>query len=227
MTNTDLGLFGSGTDLKLTQAYTLSLGGAGAATLVLPFASTIPTTPTTPPGLKCYKLDYTSGDNITATLESGTLAANSPVLVMGTTNTSYKFVSTATSGDLATGSGQTSAYGVLVGNYDANYNVTVGNNYVLQNQSTKGLGFYKVVSGGKTIGANRAYMSVTHSVGGNAPAFFSLDLGGTTGISVLKAVDDTESEGDGKVYSLQGVEMTGDNLPSGIYVKNGKKFIVK
>lgn len=216
------GTFRQNRDLKLTQAYNLSVGEAGAATLVLPFASTIPTTPT---GLTCYKLDYTSGDNITATLESGTLAANSPVLVMGTANTSYKFVSTATSGDLATGSDQTLPYGVLVGNYDANYDVTEGN-YVLQNQSTKGLGFYKVGSGGKTIGANRAYMSVTHSVG-NAPAFFSLDLGGTTGISVLKAVDDTESESDGKVYSLQGVEMTGDNLPRGIYIKNGKKFIVK
>jgi len=220
LTNTDLGLFGDGTDLKLTQAYTLSLGEAGASTLVLPFESKIPA------DLTCYSLTYSNGDDITASAESTNLAASKAVLVKGTANKKYKFVSTATSGSLATGSGQTNANGVLVGNYEANYHVTEGN-YVLQNQSTKGLGFYKVGNGGKTIGANHAYMSVTHSVGGNAPAFFSLDFGGTTGISVLKAVDDMESEGDVKVYSLQGVEMTGDNLPSGIYVKNGKKFIVK
>lgn len=214
------GTFRQNKDLKLTQAYNLSVGEAGASTLVLPFDSKIPA------DLTCYSLTYSSGDDITASAESTNLAASKAVLVKGTANKKYKFVSTATSGSLATGSGQTNANGVLVGNYEANYLVTEGN-YVLQNQSTKGLGFYKVGNGGKTIGANRAYMSVTHSVSGNAPAFFSLDFGGTTGISVLKAVDDMESEGDVKVYSLQGVEMTGDNLPSGIYVKNGKKFIVK
>lgn len=214
------GTFRQNRDLKLTQAYTLSLGEAGASTLVLPFESKIPA------DLTCYSLTYSSGDDITASAESTNLAASKAVLVKGTANKKYKFVSTATSGSLATGSGQTDANGVLVGNYEANYHVTEGK-YVLQNQSTKGLGFYKVGNEGKTIGANHAYMSVTHSVGGNAPAFFSLDFGGTTGISVLKSVDDMESEGDVKVYSLQGVEMTGDNLPSGIYVKNGKKFIVK
>ena len=29
------------------------------------------------------------------------------------------------------------------------------------------------------------------------------------------------------IYSLSGVRMTGDNLPKGIYIKNGKKYVVK
>ncbi len=32
---------------------------------------------------------------------------------------------------------------------------------------------------------------------------------------------------DDKVYNLQGVRMKGENLPAGIYIKNGKKFVVK
>lgn len=32
---------------------------------------------------------------------------------------------------------------------------------------------------------------------------------------------------DGNVYNLQGIRMNATNLPSGIYVKNGKKFIVR
>ncbi len=29
------------------------------------------------------------------------------------------------------------------------------------------------------------------------------------------------------IYNLQGARMNGNNLPAGIYVKNGKKFVVK
>jgi len=45
----------------------------------------------------------------------------------------------------------------------------------------------------------------------------------TDGISEVK-VGATTSDA---IYNLQGVRMNGKNLPAGIYVKNGKKFIVK
>lgn len=229
--NVAYGTFRQNKDLKLTQAYNLSVGEAGAATLVLPFESTIPTSPS---GLTCYKLTYTSGDDITATAEESTLAANSPVLVIGTASTDYKFVSTATSGDAATGSGQTSAYGNMYGNYDASWPVPVQtdskDNYILQNKAS-GLGFYKVVEGQNTLSPNRAYMSVKHNDGGSspAPAFFSLDfngMNGTTGISITSR-EETTRNNDGAVYNLNGVRMNGENLPKGIYVKNGRKFVVK
>ena len=212
------GTFRQNKDLKLTQAYNLSVTAAGAATLVLPFASTIPTTPT---GLTCYKLDYTSGDNITATPESGTLAANSPVLVMGTANTSYKFVSTTTSGDLATGSGQTSAYGVLVGNYDANY-VVPANNYILTNRS--GVVCFRKANGTTNkVQANRAYMSVTHSTG--AREFFGIDFGGeTTGVSEELRVKSEEFT-TATYYNLAGQRV--EKPTRGLYIVNGKKVIIK
>lgn len=47
-----------------------------------------------------------------------------------------------------------------------------------------------------------------------------------TGISeIMSSVE--EGSSSGKIYNLQGVQMNGNNLPVGIYVKNGKKFIVK
>lgn len=218
-----------GNDLKITQAYTLSLGEAGAATLVLPFESTIPTTPS---GLTCYKLIYDGGVNITATAEKSTLGAGKPVLVIGTANTDYKFVSTATSGEAATGSDQPS-YGVLIGNYDASYPVPTYSgdyvNYILQNKTSgNGLGFYKSL-GTNTIAANRAYMSVKKGTPKNAPAFFGLNfngMNGTTGISITSR-EETTRNNDGVVYNLNGVRMNSENLPKGIYVKNGRKFIVK
>lgn len=63
---------------------------------------------------------------------------------------------------------------------------------------------------------------------GSAPAL-SLDFNdgnGTTDISIEK-IHGLEMASDGAIYNLQGVRMNGDNLPKGIYVKNGKKFVVK
>ena len=53
------------------------------------------------------------------------------------------------------------------------------------------------------------------------------DGNGTTEIVSLKDVHGMEPVADGAIYNLQGVRMQGDNLPRGIYVKNGKKFVVK
>lgn len=47
---------------------------------------------------------------------------------------------------------------------------------------------------------------------------------GETGISDM--ITETVSTSDA-IYNLQGARMNGNNLPAGIYVKNGKKFVVK
>ena len=236
LTNPTLGLTHSGDDLKITWEYTLKIGTAGAATLVLPFESTIPTSPT---GLTCYNLAYTStsGDDIAATaVSTATLPANSAVLVTGTKDTDYTFVYSGSEG-AATGTGQTSANGVLVGNYDANYVVpatsgeepNVNTNYILSNKDSQ-LGFRKVDGSTNKVQPYRAYMSVKYSAGGasSAPAFFGLNfngMNGTTGISITSR-EETTRNNDGAVYNLNGVRMNGENLPKGIYVKNGRKFIV-
>ena len=46
-----------------------------------------------------------------------------------------------------------------------------------------------------------------------------------TGIESFKA--NVSATSDNKVYNLQGIRMNSNNLPAGIYIKNGKKFVVK
>jgi hypothetical protein len=45
----------------------------------------------------------------------------------------------------------------------------------------------------------------------------------TTNINVIKN-DDAKNA---PVYSTSGIRMNGKTLPAGVYVKNGKKFVVK
>ena len=54
------------------------------------------------------------------------------------------------------------------------------------------------------------------------------NLNGTTDIISIKDVDGmNRMSNDNAIYNLQGVRMNADNLPKGIYVKNGKKFVIK
>ena len=69
-------------------------------------------------------------------------------------------------------------------------------------------------------------MSVKHA----APAGtrgFGIDFGdGTTGIKIVN-MDAQNKAMDGKIYNLAGVQVDENNLAKGIYIKNGKKFVVK
>ena len=208
---------------KKPASYTLTVSSAKAATLCLPYDATIPS------GVTAYTLDYTSGNNIDATeVTGGTLSAKTPVLIISENATDYTFTRT---GEIVDG---TITEGVLVGNYEASLTVPTTTddktNYILQNKAS-GLGFYKVVEGQNTLSPYRAYMSVPQNdgSGNNAPAFFGLNfngMNGTTGISITSR-EETTRNNDGAVYNLNGVRMNGENLPKGIYVKNGRKFIVK
>lgn len=97
------------------------------------------------------------------------------------------------------------------------------NAYCLSKETTgsaRGVGFYTFTG---TIPANRAYLVVADGPSG-ARGF--LGFGGndnTTGISLPEAV---VIEGDGPIYDLSGRSVTGQPQ-KGIYVKNGKKFVIK
>ena len=88
---------------------------------------------------------------------------------------------------------------------------------------SQGIGFYYGAENGAafTNEAHRAYLVVSSAV--NAPKAFSL-ADSVTGINSLH----TDSIADAAVYNLRGIKMgTSENLPKGVYIKNGKKFIVK
>ena len=85
-----------------------------------------------------------------------------------------------------------------------------------KNKNTGAFGFFRVTSG--TIKKDGIYIEATSPLRGD---FFAID-GDATAIESVNAA----AESDAEVYNLQGVRVNGA-LQKGIYVKNGKKFIVK
>ena len=115
-----------------------------------------------------------------------------------------------------------------------------GNAYVL-NKGSQGVGFYKLADG-KTIGANKAYL--TYDGGKGVKQFFLFDE--ATGIETIDngqwTMDngqlimdngqlDRSAQGDAScsdnvVYDLQGRRIVNGKLPKGLYMVNGKKMMI-
>ena len=84
-------------------------------------------------------------------------------------------------------------------------------------------GVFKALNGKTvTMPLHKAYLKLENSVQGAKLVFCFDDE--ATGISSL--VDGSEVMGDGQTYNLQGVRVS-DAASKGIYIKNGKKFVVK
>ena len=83
------------------------------------------------------------------------------------------------------------------------------------------IGFYWGYAGGHKVDAHAGKAYLVLSAQGAKANGFRLD-GTTTGIESL--IQGTESA---PVFNLSGQRMNTTNLPAGIYVKNGRKFIVK
>lgn len=187
--------------------YVLNVTGAGAATLVLPYETTIPE------NVKAYTLNYTSGNKATATELTQTIPANTPVLVNAAAG-KYTFTATTT----LTTKAESTKNGSLVGAW-AETSVPA-DAYVLQNQNGV-VAFYKVSSGSNIqVKANQAYLV--------APAAQSrsidIDFGGTTGISQVAA----DKQSDDAYYTLSGIRVSKSGLQKNqIYIHNGKAFVVK
>jgi len=217
------GTFRQNRDLKLTQAYNLSVGEAGAATLVLPFASKIPS------GTTCYTLTHTDGSSVVTATEvtGGTLYANTPVYVEANEG-SYKFVSTATSGEFATGSDPvTNDDDALTGVYSdltfttENIASTYANTYIL-NKINEKVGFYKAANGRK-VGANRCYLTATNVPG--AAAARGLEISFDDEVTGLNEVRGKKEEVRSDYFNLAGQRVA--QPTKGLYIVNGKKVVIK
>lgn len=93
--------------------------------------------------------------------------------------------------------------------------------YMLSHDKNGGnVGFYWGAENGGafTNKAGKAYLALNAATAAKA---FVLD-GSTTGISAIAG----ESSNDA-VYTLSGMKLNGEKLQKGIYIKNGRKFIVK
>ena len=87
--------------------------------------------------------------------------------------------------------------------------------YVLGN-GKNGLGFYMLKG---TLQAGKGYLSVSEEAGNAKQNFIGFEV--VTGLDAVEAKD----ADDAAIYNLQGIRVA--HPQKGIYVKNGKKFVVK
>ena len=124
----------------------------------------------------------------------------------------------------------TTAYyaNLMVGTIEAKtINETDGEytNYYLSSGAS-GVGFYKV-NGSVDLKANRAYLPLLKNTTSGSRGFIGLDFDdgeeGTTGIEVQSSIFNVQSKD--VYYNLQGQRV--DNPTKGLYIKNGKKVVIK
>lgn len=210
---------------KVYDKYVLNVSAAGATTLVLPFDAELPS------GVTAYDISYTSGaDNVTATpVDQGKITANKPVLINAAEGTYTFTVSNSSEIPYGTASYTNGALtGVYVqSNKSGDYNPIAyvpANSYVLQMQNgAEGPGFYKVAEDKPIkITSFRAYLTAQAEPGpSTAPRLSIVYNNNTTGINSVR----DQTNNDDAIYTLNGVRVS--RPTKGIYIKNGKKYIVK
>lgn len=184
--------------------FTASNDGQNYATLNLPFTVTLPA------GVTAYKGTVSGNEVIlTAYKQAGeVLPANTPVLLTATDASSYNFA-------LFAGyqpSEETGFLGTLVATA-----VTANNAYILAKKGEE-VKFYLLNSESNTVNAYKAYIVVSE---GKAQAL-SFNFGATTGIHAATA----DAATDAPVFDLSGRRVV-KVVKGGLYIQNGKKFIVK
>lgn len=196
--------FKAAEDFTATSAsYTTTINEeAGAGTLCLPFAATIPD------GVGAWTLTYTGGNYAEATAVETTIPANTPVLLNGSGEKTF-------TGSGAVVAAASNVSGALTGVFAAT--TVPDNSYVLQKHN-EDVCFYKVATA-KNINPFRAYLTAGS---GDAPSLtITFPENDVTGISTTLMNKKVNSE----IYNLKGQRIS---QPSkGLYIVNGKKYVVK
>lgn len=156
-------------------------------------------------------LTYTDGDDAAqATEAETTLEANTPVLIVA--DAGNYTLQAATIWQKAT----SLTTGALTGVYAKT--VVPEGSYILT-QGTTGVGFRKADGTTNTVEANRCYLTANSSA-------TRLDIVFNDETTAVQSVAVSQQQGT-DVYTLQGVRTNNHALTKGIYVKNGRKYIVK
>lgn len=189
-----------------TSTIDVTITEAGYATANYPFAVELPD------GLTAYTGSIEGEKFVLSEVSNKVIPANSPVIIAGSATThSLTILADNADPSMTTGLEGTCLSQAIDGSVNA---------YVLAN-STNGIGFYRLTNEGdnpdRTIGQNKAYLTIAGSAGIKA---FTFDFGGTTGIENTEAAVTEEEE----YYDLQGRRVL--NPTKGIYVtKSGKKVL--
>ena len=211
-----------------------SIGSSlGATTVCLPYDAAIPD------GCTAYKV--TGGTvNGTVTLEAAedSLIADVPYIVELTDGGDVCFYgnNNDTPTEIkATAAAETDTYTdyVMKGVYTDETVYAPKGSYVLQNQDSYGTAFYYVANADKIkVGQFKGYISLdSDEESSDAPlSIVYADGGEATGISNAGvAASCGTTSADTNVYNLQGVRVSDStgSLPKGIYIRGGKKFVVR
>lgn len=152
-----------------------------------------------------------NSDNKQVTLSplNGALAAGQGAIVSkATTGDIYAYVSTEATD---------SRNNQLVGSGDATKELTDGNYYIFNKKGEEAV-FSPLSNTNTTLAANKAVLK-TATPGGQA---LTLDFGSVTGINTVT----TAMPATNATFDLSGRKVSG-KLPAGLYIKNGKKLLIK
>lgn len=153
-----------------------------------------------------------NSDNTQVTLSplNGALAAGQGAIVSkATTGDIYAYVSTEATD---------SRNNQLVGGGDATKELTDGNYYIFNKKGEEAVFSPLDKSASTTLAANKAALK-TATAGGQA---LTLDFGSVTGINTAT----TAMPATNATFDLSGRKVSG-KLPAGLYIKNGKKLLIK
>ena len=208
----DGNLYLSGNDYSTTsvdliyQPSAVNIGTTGYATFGYPFAVDLN-------GLGEGQDAYTvtvNGDKAQLTsVKDKKIPANTGIILKGSKDDEISLpLTTASTDEIGTNNLHVS---------DGTVTGSSGNIYVLANKSGV-VGFYKLASGKKVL-AGKAYLQID----GLAPEFFGFG-DGTTGITMVQG-EGFMVNGSDNYYDLQGRRVA--QPTKGLYIVNGKKYIVK
>lgn len=153
-----------------------------------------------------------NSDNKQVTLSplNGALTAGQGAIVSkATTGDIYAYVSTEATD---------SRNNQLVGSGDATKELTDGNYYIFNEQGEEAVFSPLSNTASTTLAANKAALKTT-TTGGQA---LTLDFGSVTGINTVT----TAMPATNATFDLSGRKVSG-KLPAGLYIKNGKKLLIK
>ena len=166
-----------------------------------------------------YKAAVNSGNTAVVLTEVDDIPANNAAVLKSSNEVITMTLASSTNGDYTGNELQGAASATVAAAGD--------NVYCLSNETTReggltprGVGFYTYTG---TIPVNRAYLVISDGPT-SARGFLGIDDDdNTTAIDAPKALS---AEADGTLYDLSGRRVMGQPQ-KGIYVKNGKKFVIK
>lgn len=180
----------------------VSISAARYATIYAPVALTIPA------DVEAYAAEFTDGKVMLNPVE-GTIPANTGVVLEGNEGT-YDFAITTTG---------TNVNSALSGN-KATANVADDATAYILSKDTQGVGFYKLNSTERTIQGGRAFYTVPAST----EAAIAFIFGGE--VTDINNAVSNDAQSNAPIYDLTGRKVA-KAVKGGLYIQNGRKFIVK